>query len=240
MNARGIAVFYGATDGNVALAETRPPVDSKVAVSRFEIIRPLRLLDIEVLLSIYVDGSIFDSSYLPRLEKAKFLRTLSHRISKPVMPEDEPLEYLITQVIAEYLAAQQEPALDGIIYPSVQNGGQQKNVVLFHKAARVGLLDIPDGTAISAYLESGDEEGPYPDYSVSEQTPPEPPKKTEDDDLAAFLPGVPRSAGYEDSRPPTLKLDIKSMSVHHIESVTYGTAGFDVERRRFPKSDSKF
>jgi hypothetical protein len=38
MNAQGIAVFYGATDASVALAETRPPVGSKVLVGAFEII----------------------------------------------------------------------------------------------------------------------------------------------------------------------------------------------------------
>ena len=113
MNARGISVFYGATDADVALAETRPPVGSKVVVARFEIIRPLRLLAIEVLRSIYVEGSIFDRAYQARLEKAKFLRTLSHRITEPVMPDDEPFEYLITQVIADYLAAQIKPVLDG-------------------------------------------------------------------------------------------------------------------------------
>src|SRR5437016_3397297 len=77
MNAGGIGVFYGATDADVALAETRPPVGSKVAVARFEVARPLRLLDIEVLRSLYVEGSIFDSDYIRRLEKAKFLRTRS-------------------------------------------------------------------------------------------------------------------------------------------------------------------
>jgi hypothetical protein len=241
MNARGIAVFYGATDADVALAETRPPVGSKVAVSRFEIIRPLRLLDIEVLRSIFVEGSIFDTGYLRRLEKAKFLRTLSHIISEPVMPDDEPFEYLITQVIADYLAAQREPALDGIIYPSVQNGGQKKNVVLFHKAARVERLDIPHGTEISAYLDSSDDEGTYPDYWVVENTPPESvPGKADDEELLAFPPPTARPVDHDDHRPKTLKLDIKSVTVHHIEKVTYGTSSFPVERHRSVKSDPKF
>ena len=34
------------------------------------------------------------------------------------MPDDEPFEYLVTQAIADYLAAEQ--AIDGIIYPSAQ------------------------------------------------------------------------------------------------------------------------
>jgi len=243
MNARGIAVFYGATDADVALAETRPPVGSKVAVSRFEIIRSLRILDIEVLRSIYVEGSIFDSGYLRRLEKAKFLRTLSHRISEPVMPDDEPFEYLITQVIADYLATQIEPALDGIIYPSVQSGGQQKNVVLFHKAARVERLDIPHGTEISAHLDSSDEDGVYPDYWVFETTPPEPASnKADDDDLPilAFLQPTPRPEDHDDPRPKTLRLDITSVTVHHVENVTYGKSSFPVRRHGSVKHEPKF
>ncbi len=49
MNARGISVFYGANDPMVALAEIRPPVGSQVLVGRFDIIRPLRLLDLTAL-----------------------------------------------------------------------------------------------------------------------------------------------------------------------------------------------
>ena len=233
MNARGIAVFYGATSGDVALGETRPPVGSKVVVSRFDIIRELRLLDIEVLRSIYVEGSIFDSTYLPRLEKAKFLRTLSLRISEPVMPDDEPFEYLITQVIADYLAAQTEPSLDGIIYPSVQSGAQHKNVVLFHKAARVEGLCVPPGTEIRVYLDSADEDGSYPNYWVLEETPAETAANNiPDDNLHLILPGMPKTHDDDDSRPNTLRVDVKSVTVHHVENVTYGKASFPVERQR--------
>ena len=41
-------------------------------------------------------------------------------MTAPVMPDDEPLEYLVTQTIADYLATRTEPALDGILYPSAQ------------------------------------------------------------------------------------------------------------------------
>jgi hypothetical protein len=35
----------------------------------------------------------------------------------------------------------------------------------------------------------------------------------------------------------TLQLDIKSVTVHHVESVTYGKSSFPVERRRSVKQD---
>jgi RES domain-containing protein len=116
MNAQGISVFYGAIDLNTALAEVRPPVGSRAVTAEFQIIRPIKLLDLRVLQEIFVAGSLFDSTYLPKLERAAFLKRLSDKISRPVMPDDEPFEYLVTQAIADYLASEQN--LDGVIYPS--------------------------------------------------------------------------------------------------------------------------
>jgi hypothetical protein len=39
------------------------------------------------------------------------------------MPEDEGLGYLVTQAIADFLATTNEPAVDGIIFPSVPSKG---------------------------------------------------------------------------------------------------------------------
>jgi hypothetical protein len=246
MNARGIAVFYGATAPEVALAETRPPVGSKAAVARFEIIRPLRLLDIEALRSLLVRGSVFDPSFIKQLEKAKFLGTLSHQITAPVMPDDELSEYLITQAIADYLAAQTKPSLDGIIYPSVQDGGNAKNVVLFHKSARVAELDIPPGTKIEAYTNMWDEDGRYPDYRVIENVPPKSATPTERgrttldewyDDLRSTGSVGSGRPGSSDARDIALRIDLKSVTVHHIERATYTSQDYLVSRDRTEKSD---
>ena len=120
MNARGISVFYGAKVRLVALAEVRPFVGSTVVTARFDIIRPIFLLDLEALKSVEFRGSFFDPDYAARLEKTEFLRSLSSRLTMPVMPDDEPFEYLPTQAIADFLASRTKPSLDGIIYPSVQ------------------------------------------------------------------------------------------------------------------------
>lgn len=238
MNSRGIAVFYGATHPEVALAETRPPVGSRVLVGRFQLTRPLKLLDVEALRSIYVTGSIFDPAYIERLKKAKFLASLSSQITKPVMPDDEPFEYLVTQGIADYLATRTEPNLDGIIYRSVQHGRSKKNVVLFHKSARVESLDIPEGSDISAQLYDHSDEGTTPDYWVFEQVP-APKKKNNDNDSfdpATFLKGA-ISRAEDDERTAALRLDIESVKVHHIERVTYKTDEFSVARHRSEKSE---
>jgi hypothetical protein len=243
MNARGIAIFYGATEARVALAETRPPVGSRVLVGRFEIIRPLRLLDLESLRSITVEGSIFDKNHICQLEKAKFLGTLSARMSRPVMPDDEPFDYLVTQAIADYLASRIEPEIDGIIYASVQDG-DGTNVALFHKAARVKVLDIPAGTEISASLFESSDEGISPDYTVWERVPqtlPEKKKKKDDGwgDDPFELPSSQAGSGrlHSDDRKPALSVDTDSLRVHHVASVTFKTHNFLVDRRRSEKRE---
>jgi len=162
MNAAGIAVFYGATDPDVALAEVQPPVGSKVLIGQFELLRPLKLLDLEALEQLAADkGSIFDPDYVNRLERTAFLRGLSQRIARPVMPDDRDIDFLPTQAIADFLAAVADPPLDGIVYPSVQVGPpsgssarvfggrkDRRNVALFPRAARVQALDIPEDAII--------------------------------------------------------------------------------------------
>jgi hypothetical protein len=171
MNARGISVFYGATTIKTAIAEVRPPVGSRVVVGRFEIIRPVRLLDVAALRSVFVKGSVFDSGFIRRLEHASFLEKLSERISKPVVPDDEPFEYLVTQAIADYLAT--EIQLDGITYSSVQTGEAKANVVLFHHASGVEALTLPKDAVVTAHLSSRDEEDSFSDYWVWEDVPAE-------------------------------------------------------------------
>ena len=214
MNAHGISVFYGATDPLVALAEIRPPVGSTVVVGRFELVRPVRLLDVEALRSVYVSGSIFDPEFIHRLARGKFLKWLSQRIVKPVMPDDQPFDYLATQAIADFLATDAKPPLDGIIYPSAQGKKGQCNVVLFHKAARIQRMDIPKGTRIAASLYNETEDLPETDYWVWEENPPEvtpaPPKPEGFLFSSESLDSIDFDA--HDHRGAALKLDVESVN----------------------------
>jgi len=79
----------------------------------------------------------------------------------------------------------------GFVFPSVQEVGGGLNIVLFHKAARVEPMEIPEGTEIEAGTGYLSEDGWEVDYSVIEWVPPQkPPKeKGEEDqssDLSAF------------------------------------------------------
>lgn len=225
MNARGISVFYGATEQRVALAEVRPPVGSKVAVARFEIIRPLQVLDLRVFSHISETVSVFDPQYLDKMEKAAFLKKLGGRMTAPVMPDDEIFDYLPTQVIADYLAAQNDINYDGIIYPSVQSSNDAINVVLFHKAAKVETIPLPKGTTVEAFDESYDEDGQYVSYGVIEK---QPFKRKKDLETLEDVESV-------DSRKNSLRVDIKNINVHEIKAVTYESDVHSVPRHRIKK-----
>lgn len=222
MNAQGIAVFYGANEAKAAVCEVRPPVGSRVLVARFHVVRPLRLLNLVALSSVTEAGSIFDPKYASRLERAAFLRSLRGRIARPVMPDDEATKYLATQAIADFLAANNVPMVDGILFPSVQAGSSGTNVVLFHSAAKVEQLDLPTGSKVSAYTGFMTDEGWDEDYSVFEEVPEDtfmPPQL----DSASFGAGAPRT---------TLRVDVESITVHDVLAVQFTTRESKVTRHR--------
>ena len=134
------------------MAEVRAPVGSHVVVAKFEVLRPLRLLDFDSLTKIYVERSYFDPTYTSHVGHASFLRRLVREMSRPVMPGEEAFEYLVTQAVAEYLAHKVEPRLDGIIFHSSQTDGAGRNVVLFNHACGVELYDLPQGIPKVTFL----------------------------------------------------------------------------------------
>jgi len=240
MNARGISVFYGAIDRRTALAEVRHPVGSDVITAQFEIILPLFLLDIEALKSVHVLGSYFDPSYAASLEKEEFLGSLSNRMTMPVVPDDEPFEYLPTQAIADFLASRTKPCLDGIIYPSVQGKKGLRNVVLFQKASLIQEMDFPKGTKITVQKETTTDDGFEIDYCVWEETPKENEKKTANVTGGEDLRLTPLVRPKEAGREPTLRIIPESLEVHHITGVTFAMDDYPVRRHRSEECNLKF
>ncbi|MDO9002391.1 MAG: RES family NAD+ phosphorylase [Aquabacterium sp.] len=234
MNARGISVFYGATASRVAIAEVRPPVGSAVAVAKFDITRPLRLLDLTALENTWDDGSIFDPTLKDRLERVEFLQSLGDRMTQPVMPDNEAFDYLPTQAIADFLATQNEPQLDGIVFRSVQVKGG-RNVVLFHKAARVEVIWFPEGTVIEADSIL---------YHVNEYAPP-PSNRSPANDHDDWLGGQPflgpsyHSRDY-DFRDVALRVDPASVTVNEVDWGSYRCTAYKVSRHRHEKPKPKF
>lgn len=239
MNAHGISVFYGVTNEEIALAEVRPPVGSWVVTGGFEFLRTVRLLDVEALQSVNTEGSFFDPAYTSRLERAGFLAWLSERITRPVVPDDEVLDYLPTQAVADFLATKVDPPLDGILYRSVQSAKVGSNIVLFHKAARVPPLEIPEGTTIDVRLY--DYEGSI-DIVVTESSPSKAQREAEVqspfefDSSGSSAPSLGKEdARRSDVRQPTIQLLLPSLKAHAIKSVQLlrtPTMSVDSERKR--------
>jgi RES domain len=244
MNARGILAFYGANNQRAAIAEVRPPVGSHVAVAKFEIIRKLRLLDLIALSNVRITASLADFGLAGKMEGAVFLRSLSKRLTRAVMPDVEPSDYLATEAIVRFLATEASVPIDGIIFPSVQAVGDVFNVVLFHRAARVEPMNLPEGTEISASTGHWTEDGWVEDYEVFEEISEFHGKTDKNEqestwpDSTAIAEGVPLDSRNADWRDDSLRIVPESMEVHRVKRVEFATDEFTVKRHRREKHDS--
>jgi hypothetical protein len=240
MNARGISVFYGATHPEVARAEIRPPVGSQVLSAKFKIVRPLRLLDIAALGDLSVEGSVFDPAYGRALERAVFLETLSEQMTRPVMPDDEALDYVVTQVVADYLATQADHPLDGLLYRSAQAPKVGVNVVLFHKASRVSVIERPAGTEVDSSAGSYDGEDWYTEFRVIEWLPkpkPEGDGAPKADKWPLMAIHIPDTYPSGDDREVTLDIDLSAVTVDVIKEVRFEVDSHKVNFSRYNNSD---
>lgn len=228
MSARGISVFYGASSAETAIPEIRPPVGCDVVSAEFTITRPLRLLNLPALESVREKGSMLDPDFIRKRAQATFLRTLSDRITDPVLPGDEDFRYIPTQVIAEYLADAPKLNLDGMLYPSVQQGSQESedyNVVLFHKASRVRYLDLPPQKDCRVhYVTQYAEDDWEMDIRVTQTAE----SDKQDKPAASYA----ERFWQEDRREPALQIDLSSVCVHRINAVQYNYSTDTVKRNK--------
>ena len=237
MNAQGIPVFYGAVDPRTCVSEVRPPVGAHVVVGKFDLLRPVRLLDLDALSNVYAEGSYFDPGHPEREGRAQFFRHLASEISRPVMPQDEALEYLTTQAVAEYLAHKVDPGIDGIIFVSSQTGGEGRNVVLFNHARGVEPHSFPEGTSVEVLLPRGGLDD-LDDILIIETVPSKPADEDPPNVNAAAKQILVRSNieeasdEVEEEEEPTLRLDIDSLKVLAVEAVAYTTKKLWVSRLR--------
>lgn len=243
MNPSGVAVFYGATQPNLAIAEVRPPVGSRVVVAYFELTRPVRLLDLTALQSARAEGSIFDPTYAPSRQKALFLRQLAYKTAQPAMPSMQDNDYLTTQAIADFLGESPAHGYDGVIFPSTQSKDEGNNVVLFHRTAMVQNITLPEGSKVmvtSRVYEPADDRE-YESYQVTVLEPGKPlDLKTEihlNYTSHGYVPAT--STPLKDTREATLKIrenDLKIYRLTHMEFSTaplsYSRSSGDLDKRR--------
>lgn len=229
MSARGISVFYGSSTVQAAIPEIRPPVGCNVASAGFRLIRPLRLLNLPALKSVWESGSMFDPDYTNKLAQVAFLRTLSSLMTDPVLPGEEEFHYIPTQVIAEYLADAKELSLDGILYSSVQNpalpASEHYNVVLFHKASRVRNQPLPSqSNCMLSFGHQTDEHEWEMDIRVTQIA--------EDEVPANETTWYEETPHESDTREPALEVDLATVSFHRINGVHFDFSSEPVSRNK--------
>jgi RES domain len=218
MNAKGVSVFYGATEKDIAISEVRPPVHSHVVVGAFKLIRTLRILDLQQLGSITLNlvSSPFDPSTVEEASRRDFMKTLTRMMVMPVMPELEEQGYLITQAIADFLSTHPKLELDGILFSSAQNtmashNNSGRNVVLFNKASTVQNAEYFRGktdVSLWEFYDDSPDHGFKPEIRTKES-----PK--DEEDYNAFM--------WFGSEPikPALELDRNAIEIYEINGVEY-------------------
>ena len=128
INPRGIAYLYLATDEKTAISEVRPSVGMSVTVAQFRTTKQMTLVDLSTKDrrdGPPVTGLLWYASVMQRKGKISqedidqsVWAHIDLAFSRPVDPNDEYLNYVPTQIIAELLAAKN---YDGIIYGSGLN-----------------------------------------------------------------------------------------------------------------------
>lgn len=218
----------------------RPSVGSQVAVAFFEIIRPLKLLNLGAFSSIVEKGSLFDPQFTARLEKAAFLRSLCKRLARPIMPNDQNFEYLPTQSVADFFAGTSDAALDGIMFPSAQRDNSGLNIVIFHKSSRVEERTAPLGTTFEASTFTEYDDGFEREYSIVEKVP-NTYKSGRERDISQLL--SRQNIFWDEQRegdPREVSLCIipESILVHIVKSISIDADKYTVSRVRYEKSEN--
>ena len=243
MNAAGIPVFYGALDQDTCISEIRPPVGSYVVTGKFEVLKPVRLLNLTLLQDIIIEKRYFDPEYADRSNRVAFLKQLGQELTKPVMPEDETREYIATQVIAEYLAHKVKPRIDGIFFRSSQTDPPGENVALFNHASRVENSTVPPNNVeigIHNRYDDDDQEGAQV-VVIWEFIEPEPQALT---DPEVDYTDEEHEEKNRNQVPldfdPTLKLDVQGLTVHEVKAIKPNYTSLKTEHYRDDKTLSLF
>lgn len=235
MNSAGISVFYGAADADTCIAEVRPPIGSHVVVGRFQIIRDIRLLDLDILSQVYAKGSYFDSEYGGRKGHAAFLRNLVGELIKPVMPDEETFAYLPTQVVAEYLAEKINPRIDGIIFKSSQVEAEGQNIILFYNSCGVKPYMLPPETTVTINYGWGTDEDYDDSITVYEEL-----TESSQADSSANIYDTELDEDLVNNREITLHLDVnKDIDIRLVTGAKYNSHKRYVSRYRDEKGSGK-
>lgn len=143
MNPSGISAFYGAYDLLTCIAELRPRVGSILASAEFDIVGSVVALDMTRFAGEAKEPNLFSKDHVKRMAQWQFMQSFMHEIAQPISPDDEHLDYIPTQAVAEYLQRHhrfhlkgKERRIEAIVFRSAQHK-TGKNIVLLGEAANV-------------------------------------------------------------------------------------------------------
>jgi hypothetical protein len=124
VNPVGMSALYMATTEKTAIAEVRPWVGKHVSVAQMKTVRDLKVLDCS---SEHSDQGImyFEEPDVGLREEAVW-RDLCRALSEPITSDVTVVDYIPTQVVAEYMRAN---GYEGLVYKSLLGDGS--NVALF-------------------------------------------------------------------------------------------------------------
>lgn len=153
MTPAGVAAIYCARDRNTCLSELRPIVGDLVVSGEFQPVSDIKLLDLTTLETIELSKVDQLHVNFRKLSHAQaFLKGMTYKLSQPLEREND-LGYLSTQVFFEYLRLRFEKEVDGVLFPSVQVGGDGVNLTLFPESSVVidakGLTEWDDDAPFS-------------------------------------------------------------------------------------------
>ena len=123
VNPKGIPCLYMSKERDTALAEVRPWIGAKISVSKCNVNKKLRIVNCysDTKLKVCLIGEP-----PPEERKEMVWAFIDHAFSEPVSREDNTLDYIPTQVIAELF---KKNGYDGIAYGS--SLGEGYNLALF-------------------------------------------------------------------------------------------------------------
>ena len=131
----GISAFYGALEPATCVSELRPHAGKQLAIGKFQTISDLKLFNLDLFATQDIEKHTFlldpfERNSLEKMESTVFLKELYEELIKPATGESGK-NYIVTQLFFEVLRTLFIEQVQGVVYTSVQSGGEGKNVVLF-------------------------------------------------------------------------------------------------------------
>jgi len=177
MNVSGIPAFYASFELDTCVSELRPLVGDFVAHAQFRARRPLCVLDTTRFEAPPRELNLFAMDHIRRLAQWRFMQRLTAEIARPISPADEHIDYVPTQVVAEFLnkvhevrMGRQKRHIDAIVYWSAQRPGG-RNIVILGSAGTIehspDASKVTQPTKSTLDLKASDEKPEEPGLSLS-------------------------------------------------------------------------